>query len=130
MASEKNSSADIALRYMASFETGDPDAIASNVTEDFINTQTGALGKGCQTRQTYRERLVGFLAGFKDLRYLSVHIIEQDERVAISYRMTAISDGHPIDIPGVMVIAVRDGLVASREDYWDGVTFLEQTGKR
>lgn len=130
MASDKNSSADIALRYMASFETGDADVIASNVSEDFINTQMGALGKGCQTRQTYRERLAGFLAGFKDLHYVPIHVIEQSERVAISYRMMAISNGHPIDIPGVMVIAVRDGLVASREDYWDGVTFLEQTGQR
>lgn len=130
MAADKNTSADIALRYMASFETGDPEVIASNVTEDFINTQTGALGKGCETRETYRERLAGFLSGFKDLHYVPVHVIEQSERVAVSYRMTAISDGHPIDIPGVMVITVRDGLVASREDYWDGVTFLEQTQQR
>ena len=130
MAPDRNSAADIALRYMASFETGDPDVIAANVTEDFINTQTGALGKGCQTRDTYRERLAGFLAGFTDLRYVPIHVIEQNERVAISYRMMAISDGHPIDIAGVMVIAVRDGLVASREDYWDGVTFLEQTEQR
>jgi len=130
MAAGKNSSADIALGYMASFETGDPDVIASNVTDDFVNTQTGALGKGCKTRQTYRERLVGFLAGFRDLRYVPVRVIEQGEQVAISYRMMAISGGHPIDIPGVMVIEVRDGLVASREDYWDGVTFLEQTKQR
>lgn len=130
MAADKNSSADIALRYMASFETGDPDVIASNVTDDFVNTQTGALGKGCKTRETYRERLVGFLAGFRDLHYVPGRVIEQREQVAISYRMMAISDGHPIDIPGVMVIVVRDGLVASREDYWDGVIFLEQTKQR
>ncbi len=130
MATTKVTSADIALRYMASFETGDVDAIASNVTEDFVNIQTGALGKGCVTRETYRERLTGFLSGFKGLRYTVTTVIEQGEVVAIAYNMTAMSDGHPIDIPGVMLIVVRDGLVASRQDFWDGVTFLEQTKQR
>jgi len=127
---DKGSCADVALRYLASFETGKADVVAANVSDDFVNTQTGALGKGCKTRKTYRERLVDFLAGFEDLRYEPVHVIEQGERVAITYRMRAISNGYPIDIPGVMVIAVHDGLVKSREDYWDGVTFLEQTRQR
>ena len=122
--------ADVALRYMGSFETGDADAIASNVTEDFVNIQTGALGKGCETRETYRERLTGFLSGFKNLRYAATKVIEQGETVAIAYDMTANSGGHAIDIPGVMIIVVRDGLVASRQDFWDGVTFLEQTKQR
>lgn len=130
MTTESNASADIALRYMASFETGDAGAIAANVTEDFVNTQTGALGKGCVTRATYRERLTAFLIGFMDLRYTPVDIIEQNDRVAITYKMTAINNGCPIEIPGVMVLTIRDGLVASRQDYWDGVTFLEQTKQR
>ena len=130
MATTKKSAADIALQYLASFETGNVDAIASNVTDDFVNIQTGALGKGCETRETYRERLIGFLSGFKDLRYTATKVIEQREMVAIAYDMTATSGGHAIDIPGVMIIVVRDGLVASRQDFWDGVTFLEQTKQR
>ncbi len=130
MATSKTSSADIALRYLASFDTGDPDVVASNVTDDFVNTQAGALGKGCVTRKTYRERLSGFLSGFKGLHYEALIVIEQNERVAISYNMTATSDGHAIEIPGVMIIVVRDGLVACRQDFWDGVTFLEQTRQR
>lgn len=130
MATTTQSAADIALRYMASFESGDPDTVASNVTDDFVNIQTGALGKGCVTRATYRERLVGFLSGFKDLRYTATKVIEQGEMVAIAYDMNASSGGHAIDIPGVMIITVRDGLVASRQDFWDGVTFLEQTKQR
>lgn len=130
MATTNVSSADVALRYMASFETADADAIASNVTDDFVNIQTGALGTGCVTREAYRERLTGFLSAFKDLRYTPGDVIEQREMVAIAYNMTAESGGHPIDIPGVMLFVVRDGLVASRQDYWDGVTFLEQTKQR
>ncbi|NOX69757.1 MAG: nuclear transport factor 2 family protein [Gammaproteobacteria bacterium] len=130
MAIDKNSCADTALRYMASFATGEADVVAANVSDDFVNTQTGALGKGCKTRKVYRERLLGFLAEFENLHYEPIHVIEQNERVAITYRMRAISDGHSIDIPGVMVMTVRDGLVESREDYWDGVMFLEQTRQR
>ena len=37
-------------------------------------------------------------------------------------------DGHPIDIPGVMLFEVVDGLVARRTDVWDSQTFLRQTG--
>jgi len=124
------SSADIALGYLAAFESGNPDTIAAKVADDFINTQTGALGKGCVSRETYRKRLAGFLAGFEGLKYSPVNVIAEKDSVAISYQMTATSDGCPIVIPGVMIITVRDGLVATRHDYWDGLTFLEQTGQR
>ncbi|MEX6633780.1 nuclear transport factor 2 family protein [Hyphococcus lacteus] len=125
--SEDKSTKAVALRYMASFATGDPDQVAANVTEDFVNTQTGALGKGCETREVYRGRLKGFLGSFVGLKYEPVDVIENGGKVAITYRMRAESDGHPIDIPGVMVVEVRDGLVAGRQDYWDGLTFLQQT---
>ena len=50
------------------------------------------------------------------------------DRVAVRYRMTANFDGHPIDIPGVMLFRVVDDLVAERTDVWDSLTFLRQTG--
>ena len=42
--------------------------------------------------------------------------------------MTASYDGHPIDITGVMLFEVADGLIARRTDVWDSQTFLRQTG--
>lgn len=127
MTANNESAADIALRYLASFASGDPDRVAENVTEDFRNIQTGALGKGCVGRDVYRNRLEGFLASFEALNYEPVDVIVEDGKVSISYRMRCISGGRPVDIPGVMVMEVRGGLVASRRDYWDGVTFLQQT---
>ena len=41
--------------------------------------------------------------------------------------MTATSDDHPIDIRGVMVMIIGDGLIQRRTDYWDALTFLRQT---
>ena len=124
---EGNTPKDVAVRYIESFASGDPETVAANVTEDFVNNQSGALGKGCETRAVYRERLKGFLRAFEGLQYEVKDVIEDGSKVAITYQMRAKSDGHSIDIPGVMVIDVRDGLVAERQDYWDGLTFLQQT---
>ena len=48
--------------------------------------------------------------------------------IAVAYRMTATSDGHPVTVRGVMVFDVVDGLIAGRTDYWDSLGFLRQTG--
>jgi ketosteroid isomerase-like protein len=42
--------------------------------------------------------------------------------------MTAMFEDHALDIPGVMLFTVRDGLIAQRTDVWDSLTFLRQTG--
>ena len=63
-----------------------------------------------------------------DLQYEVVDSIVEGNRVAVRYRMTANCAGHPIDIPGVMLFEIDDGLVARRTDVWDSLTFLRQTG--
>ena len=76
----------------------------------------------------YRSRLPGFLASLPGLRYDVESVIADGVRVAVEYRLTATSEGHPIDVRGVMVIEVRDGLITRRTDYWDSLTYLRQTG--
>lgn len=121
--------ADVASEYVAAFATGDPDAVAALVTDDFVNDHTAALGGGCVGRDEYRRRLPGFLESFPGLRYDVEQVIADGTTVAVPYRMTATSDDHPIDLRGVMVIEVRDGLVAKRTDYWDALTYLRQIGQ-
>lgn len=119
---------EIVERYLASFAGGDPDEIASLVTEDFENRHHSALGGGCSGRAAYRERLPGFLADLPELRYESEGPVVDGQRVAAPYRLTARPDGNDVEIHGVMMITVRDGLIASRTDYWDSQTFLRQIG--
>ena len=121
--------ADVASEYVAAFATGDPDAVAALVTDDFVNDHTAALGGGCVGRDEYRRRLPGFLESFPGLRYDVEQVIADGTTVAVPYRMTATSDDHPIDLRGVMVIEVRDGLVAKCTDYWDALTYLRQIGQ-
>jgi ketosteroid isomerase-like protein len=121
--------AEVARNYVESFASGDPDAVAAHVTDDFVNEHTAALGSGCVGRDEYRSRLPGFLATFSGLRYEIEDVVAQDDRASVAYTMLATNDGHPITIRGVMRIDVRDGKVARRVDYWDALTFLKQTGQ-
>ena len=121
--------ADVARSYVESFASGDPDLIADHVAAGFVNEHASALGSGCHGREEYRRRLPGFLAAFEALRYDVEQVIGDGPVVAVAYRMTARSDGHPVDLRGVMVIEVRAGEIVRRADYWDSLTFLRQTGQ-
>lgn len=121
--------AEIAASYVAAFASGVAEQVAAWVTDDFENRHASALGSGCTGIDEYRERLPGFLASLPGLRYDIERVIADGGWVSIGYRMHATSNGHPIEIPGVMVIETRDGKVASRTDYWDALTYLRQTGQ-
>jgi ketosteroid isomerase-like protein len=119
----------VARSYVESFASGDPDTIASHVTDDFVNEHTAALGSGCTGIDEYRTRLPHFLATFDGLRYEVEDVVADGDRAAVAYTMHALHEGHPIRIRGVMRILVRDGKVAQRVDYWDALTFLKQIGQ-
>jgi ketosteroid isomerase-like protein len=129
------SRADVVRRYLGAFASGDPDEVASCVTDDFVNEHLSALGSGCEGRAEYRSRLPGFLGTFAGARYSIVEVVVDDPAdapngaVVARYRFAAEFEGTPIDIPGVMWFDVRDGLVARRTDVWDALTFLRQTGQ-
>jgi steroid delta-isomerase-like uncharacterized protein len=124
---------DVARAYLDSFATGDPDAVAACVTDDFVNEHLSELGSGCEGRDEYRRRLPGFLSTFAGLRYTIGTLAEIATPgagdVVVRYRLEATYEGTPIDIPGVMWFEVRDGLIARRTDLWDSLTFLRQTGQ-
>ncbi len=123
---------DIARTYLASFATGDPDAIAGCVAPDFVNEHLSELGSGCEGRDEYRRRLPGFLSTFVGARYTVVALAETSssaDDVIVRYLFEATYEATPIDIPGIMWFTVRDGFIARRTDLWDSLTFLRQTGQ-
>ena len=115
-------------QYLAALSAADARATVALVTDDFVNEHTSEIGSSVHGRSAYAERLPGFLAQFAALHYEIESTVTEGDRVAVRYRMTANFEGHPIDIPGVMLFRVADGLVAERTDVWDSLTFLRQTG--
>ncbi len=121
--------AELVLSYLSSFETGDRDVVARHVAEDFQNIQMTALGSGCEGKAIYRERLTDFLRDFENLQYKIDELIVDKAHIAVTYEMQFSQKGQRIKIPGVMVFKIRDGLIASRKDYWDGLSYQEQTAQ-
>jgi steroid delta-isomerase-like uncharacterized protein len=117
------------LDYIAALNSGDPDAIAACVTEDFVNEHTSAVGHSLQGRAAYRERLPRFLGEMQGLHYDVEDLIAEGDRCALPYTMRGTWCGHPFSIRGIFRIRVRDGLIAHRVDYWDSLEFMRQTGR-
>lgn len=117
-----------AEQYLAALSAGDVKAVLALVTIDFANEHTSELGSSVDGREAYGQRLPDFLGQFAALHYEIIDTIAEGTSVAVRYRMTANFDGHPIDIPGVMLFVIQDGLVSRRTDVWDSLTFLRQTG--
>ena len=124
---------EVCLGYLAAFATGDPEAVAAFVTDDFVNEHLAALGSGCVGRDEYRRRLPGFLASMPGLRYdvNDPHrdVIAQDDRVCVGYVLHANVGGTPVQVPGVMRFEVRGDRIARRVDCWDSLVFQRQVGQ-
>jgi ketosteroid isomerase-like protein len=115
---------------VAAFVHGDPDDIASRVSEDFWNEHTAAFGDSSRGRAEYRRRLPAFLAEFPGLHYEVEDVLAEGERVIVAYTMRARwRDEHDIALRGVFRLWVADGAITHRTDYWDGQEFLRQTGQ-
>ncbi|MET0323573.1 MAG: nuclear transport factor 2 family protein [Ilumatobacteraceae bacterium] len=127
--------AGIARAYLASF-AGEADsavdvqeladAVAAHVAPGFHNEHASALGSSSTGRDEYRRRLPGFLSSFPGLAYEVETVIADGDGVAVAYRMTATSGGHPFAVRGVMLLEVDSGLITRRTDYWDSLGFLRQ----
>ena len=103
--------------------------MAAHVSDDFSNLHTSALGSPSQGKAAYLQRLPEFLSTFSGLAYEATDIVVEGDRAAAAYVMRARVDGAPIEIPGVMRLTVRGGLIERRVDYFDSLTFLRQTGQ-
>lgn len=126
-----STSADVVTSYLDAFSRGDPDEISGFVAEVFHNEHLSSIASSCVGIDEYRRRLPNFLATFVDRSYAVLELVEQGtaahSQVVVRNDFTALYDGMPIDIPGVMWFTVEDGLITKRTDVWDSGIFMAQT---
>lgn len=119
---------DRCLTYLAAFATGDPEAVVDNVSPDFVNEHTAALGTGCVGRHEYSRRVPGFLASMPGLYYDIEDVVADGNRVVVAYTLHAHVNHRDVAVRGVMRFFVEDDLIARRVDYWDSLMFKQQAG--
>jgi ketosteroid isomerase-like protein len=123
---KKTQNSQLIKNYLDAFSSGEPAQVAAHVTEGFINQHFGLLGGGCETKAAYEKRLVGFLAGFNNLRYDVEAVCTEENEGTARYKMHFEQEGTAFEVPGMMWFEIEGGKIAKRIDCWDGLTYLKQ----
>jgi steroid delta-isomerase-like uncharacterized protein len=127
-------------RYNDAWNAHDVEAIVAMHTEDsvFENHTTGDVNVG---REAIGKAIAGIFGVFPDLtfegrrQYIRDDLVVQEWTARGTHQGTMTRSG--IDVPptgrkveyrGMDVIPIRDGLVARKDVYSDGVTLLRQLG--
>jgi steroid delta-isomerase-like uncharacterized protein len=127
-------------RYNGAWNDHDVEAIVSMHTDDsvFENHTTGDVNIG---RDAIRTAITGIFGVFPDLsfearsQYLRDDLVVQEwtargthEGAMSRSGMTIEPTGRAVEYRGMDIIPIRDGLVARKDVYSDGVTLLRQLG--
>ena len=127
-------------RYNAAWNDHDVDTIVSMHTEDsvFENHTTGDVNIG---KEAISRAITGIFAVFPDLsfetrsQYLRDDLVVQEWTARGTHQgpmsrsgMTIEPTGREVEYRGMDIIPIRDGLVARKDVYSDGVTLLRQLG--
>jgi steroid delta-isomerase-like uncharacterized protein len=127
-------------RYNGAWNDHDVEAIVSMHTDDsvFENHTTGDVNIG---RDAIRSAITGIFGVFPDLsfearsQYLRDDLVVQEwtargthEGAMSRSGMTIEPTGRAVEYRGMDIIPIRDGLVARKDVYSDGVTLLRQLG--
>lgn len=113
-------------RYGQAWGSHDPDAIVALHTPDTVfHLHSGQ--EPVHGREAVREAFAGFFALIPDLGWEQRSLIVGDDYWVVEWRMIGTSaDGKQVDADLVDVITVEDGLVKSKQSYYDSVTFQAQ----
>ena len=120
--------AEVAAAYLAAFGTGNPDAVTSLVTDDFVNEHTSAMGSGCVGKEEYARRVPNFLRDMPGIRYDVEDIVAEGDRVFAAYTLHTHVNDRDVAVRGVMRFRIVGDKVAHRTDYWDSMVFKQQAG--
>lgn len=114
---------DLMKRFGRAFNKADVDGILECVTDDFEwrlatgpNAPDGRIVAG---RDAVRQALADRDAALGSVRFSEAEVAMAGERVLGTFRVTgSYADGAPLDVRGVDIYTLRDGLIATKDSYW------------
>jgi steroid delta-isomerase-like uncharacterized protein len=127
---------DVARRYVEAWNRRSPDAIAAMFGED--GTYTDPVTNGPLRGTAIAEFAAGFFAAFPDLEFEITSNVGTGADVVLEWIMTGTNTGSlrgllpptgkRIALPGIDMIRVSGGRIASLRGYFDRQTMMEQLG--
>jgi len=114
---------DLMKRFGKAFNKADVDSILECVTDDFEwrlatgpNAPDGEIVTG---RDAVRQALADRDAALDTVRISDAEVVMAGDRVLGTFRVTgSYADGEPLDVRGVDIYTLRDGLIATKDSYW------------
>jgi ketosteroid isomerase-like protein len=114
---------DLMKRFGKAFSKADVDGILNCVTDDFEWRLAAGLdapdGKVVKGREAVRQALADRDAALGTVPFSETEVAMANERVLGTFRITGTyADNAPLDVRGVDIYTVRDGLIATKDSYW------------
>ncbi len=127
---------EIAMRWMAAYNSHNPEAAAALYDEDVTNVQL-PWGKSVKGREAMRATYVKVFQAFPDIAIEVENLLAEGSWVAIEWRFSGTMRGefagHPptnrsFNMGGCEVFQVVDGRIRLQHGYWDKATMFDQLG--
>jgi len=110
------------------FNRADIDGILACVTDDFEWRQAvgpeAPHGRIVAGRDAVRQALAERDRSYRDMRFSDAEVfMAGDDRVVGTFRATGkYASGESLDVRGVDIYTLRDGLIAAKDSYWKIIT--------
>ena len=117
------------------FETRDSNAINTDSFDEQVTvvTATGNISG----IDGFREYYNNYLTGFSDAEFIIIDAFGQGDKIVKHWRFKGTHDGEffgvpatgkQVDISGVTLVKMKDGKIASEQDFMDFLAFYTQLG--
>jgi steroid delta-isomerase-like uncharacterized protein len=122
--------------YIDAIGRRDVEALGAHWSEDGVEdlVPIGIL----RGREEVKDFFRGVFAAMPNAETTCVRVVAAEDSAAVAWRMTGTFDGEPfqgidttgkpIDVRGLDLIEMRDGLIVGNTAYYDGMAFARQVG--
>lgn len=127
---------EVAMMWVAAYNSHDPDAAAALYAENVTNVQL-PWGKSVQGRDAMRATYVKVFTAFPDIRLEAENVLADGPWVVVEWRFSGTMRGEfagqppnnsSFDMRGCELFQIVDGKILVQHGYWDKATMFTQLG--